>query len=97
MDDSDLRSKLSEEQCLLHRCIAAPDYYDRPVSEEKPVARRTSGYAGTAETGWNRSFTRDAQPFRRRPGGNDQCVGLDDRRDLFRILTLLAVEDEGSF
>ena len=84
MDQRHLRRKFCQEQRLFHRRVAAAHDDDRPVAEKESVARRTGRNAVAAQALGHRSFARNAKPFGRSAGRDDQRIGLDDGRYLGR-------------
>jgi hypothetical protein len=67
-----------QEGRLLHRRVAAADHHDVLVAVERAVAGRAGRHAAAAEA--QALLVRQAEPLRRRAGGDDQRVAGVDRR-----------------
>jgi hypothetical protein len=72
MDQSHLRRVVRQVERFLDRSVAAADHDDVLAAEEEAVTGRAGRHAAAAE----RLLAGDAQPARRRAGGDDERIGL---------------------
>src|SRR5262249_3241902 len=78
MHHGDVRGVARQERRLFHRRIAAADDDNPFAFEEEAIAGGASRHTQAPEPVRGRRFAGDAQPLGRRPGSDDQGLGLDE-------------------